>query len=270
MDTRSPYEEMALTEESLRARNRNLPPLTPTCLIPYFLRSVGEVSPPAPYEYQSRKFSDYGRSWAHHLDDVRRWTHDIEHDVDLPLCERDVLAGNRLMCLDYICDHVVCPDLCLRTSSDTVLFESECHALLNRRFLLIPYEEDGIFVNIVYDRRTHTVSTFDGVRRGRRQRHDNAVRALRSLIERSGLPRIPFVETQMQSRNMMSGDELYNGYIALEGARVFLRENEAVCANWTDWTSSMVYGLRTVGLVTETQARVIWILVLKEASTAWG
>ncbi|OTA94039.1 hypothetical protein M434DRAFT_11104 [Hypoxylon sp. CO27-5] len=273
MAAQTPYHIIALTESSLRARNKPLPPtLRSTCLIPFPLRIyvATPLEPPLSFNYESLKFGDYGRSWEHHVQDIQKWLDLIDRNLDLPLAEREVFAGNRLTCLDSLGDHVVCPDMCLKTSLETKLFQPECHALLYRRFLLIPYEEDRIFVNIVYDRQTHTVSTFDGVERGRGQRHDNAVEALRKLIQKSGLPEIPFVETQMQSRVMKSGDERYNGYVALEGARVFLRETRAVYANWTDWTSSDMYNVEQFEQITETQARVTWNKIIEDASLAWG
>ncbi|KAI0843341.1 hypothetical protein F5Y06DRAFT_302591 [Hypoxylon sp. FL0890] len=272
MATPTRYQEIARTEESQQARDQFVPPLTPYPFMPFILRNGTDeiVSPPQPFEGNDRNFSNYGRAWSSHLSDVQKWFKHVSDDCDLPLTERDILAGNRLICLDYLCDHVLCPDMCLRASTDTIFFDSECMALLNRRFLLIPYEEDGVFVNIVYDRRIDAVSTFDAVERGRQKRHENAVKALRSFIERCGLPCIPFVASQMQSRTMKPGDDRYHGYVVLEGARVFLRENQADRQGWTDWSSSMLNGMRRVQLITETQARVTWIEILREAVMTWG
>ncbi|KAI1408156.1 hypothetical protein F5Y13DRAFT_205011 [Hypoxylon sp. FL1857] len=272
----TPYEQIARTETSLEARSAFLPPLSPACFIPYILRHMGEgeellppLPPPQSFKCESHKFGGYGQDWLNHIREIHKWYQDINDNIDLPLRKCEVLAGNRLTCLDYLCDHVVCPNLCLRVDTDTLLFKSECLGLLSRRFLLIPYEEDSIFVNIVYDRNGDIISTFDGVARGRKQRHDNAVRVFRALIERCGLPRIPHVESRMQSRKMSPGDERYNGYLALEGARIFLREMFAAPEDWRDWTASGLYAMRNVELITETQARVTWIDILDDACRGW-
>ncbi|KAI1139555.1 hypothetical protein F5Y05DRAFT_424488 [Hypoxylon sp. FL0543] len=275
MATLSEYQQIALTEQSMRERDAILPPITPYPFIPpaVFLRSGrdGQVMRPQSFDCQNRRFSTYGRAWSGHIRDVQHWRKRIETGQDLPLTQRELLAGNRLICLDYLCDYVVCPDACLRSSSaGTTLFRDECLALLQRRFLLLPYEEAGVFVNVLYDRRADAVSTFDGVERGRATRHDNAVAALRALVERSRLPPIPLVEDRMQSRRMKGGEDRYHGYMALEGPRVFLRETCAAAEDWRDWTSSILYKTRRVQQITETQARVTWKKILDEVWEAWS
>lgn len=184
------------------------------------------------------------------------------------MTENQILTGNRMICFDSLHEHVFCADLVLTFGTEKILTPTEGEALTYRRFLLIPYEEGGVYVNVVYDRRVNAISTFDGIFKDRESRHANAVETVREFIHRSNLPRVPADPARVSSHGMEFVPKRYSGYVALEGARTFLRETRAVRMDWGDWVDSAIYSSIRIDL-DETHAQSMWATKLDEAERAW-
>ncbi|KAI0382650.1 hypothetical protein F5Y04DRAFT_279424 [Hypomontagnella monticulosa] len=266
--TRAFYQNVAFSPQSGYKRDLPLPHLTPACVIPRPSHRDEQMPPPFAFNNESKAFGGYGRKWQDHLSDMRNWHMKIDACKDLPMSENQILTGNRMICMDFLHEHVVCADVCLTSGSEQVLTPTECMALLHRRFLLVPYEEGGVYVNVVYDRRVHAISTFDGIFKDREMRHNNAVEAVRSFVHRSNLPAIPLDQHRIQSAGMEFVPKRYSGYVALEGARTFLRETRAVRLDWGDWVDSNIYTSMAIDL-DETHAQATWATKLDEAERAW-
>ncbi|KAI0010278.1 hypothetical protein F4779DRAFT_639410 [Xylariaceae sp. FL0662B] len=256
---RERYEQLSRTPESRQKGDEALP----SCATPFPAANDPGLQTPPPAFAKNGRFGGYGSTtWSDHLRDAELWL--VAAMEGLSMGRRDVLTGNRFVCLDELHNHVVCGRAVLAPGGRGCLADAECVALLHRRFLLVPYAEDGLWVNVVYDRRSGAVSTFDGVELGRQERHDRAVAALQSLMELSSLPSIPLTSHQSESRNMKPGSKQNSGYLALEGARVFLREVTGAGLDWEDWTTSPVYRSLGSDEVADMDARNAWVSMLLE------
>ncbi|KAK7949570.1 hypothetical protein PG996_000159 [Apiospora saccharicola] len=124
--------------------------------------------------------------------------------------------------------------------------------------VLVLYQDSTHIVNVIYDRRLERIYTFEGHDGGHDDRRSGAVEALRQLFMQSGLGRIPMQhgDRSWKSMSMERGLPRFSGYLALEGARVFLRETQANIGRWEDWTSSKEY--EGIGSPSEEDARLLW------------
>lgn len=163
--------------------------------------------------------------------------------------------------MDSLSDHVTCLHVVLGEADQ--IPDPQIQAIHRTRYVLVPYQDGNIVVNVIYDRRLERIHTFDGHDAGRDDRHSGAVEALRQLFRKSGLGRIPMQHGGRfwKSMAMERGLARYSGYLALEGARVFLREAQANLGRWEDWTCSKEYE-GTDG-PNEEDARRVWLTRLR-------
>ncbi|KAK8026462.1 hypothetical protein PG991_003518 [Apiospora marii] len=237
--------------ESWAARERTLPTL------PSFPSHNNNSGNPAGHAYStSDKFSGYGQSRQAHVQDLRDWLRDASNSKT-PLSARSVTAGNRIICMDLLSDHVTCLHVVLGEADQ--IPDPQVQAIRRTRYVLAPYQDGNIIVNVVYDRRLERIYTFDGVDAGREDRHAGAVGALRDLFAKSGLGRVPMQNggRSWKSMPMEPGLARFSRYLALEGARVFLRETQANLGRWEDWTCSKAY--EGVDGPNEEDARRVWL-----------
>ncbi|KAK7908746.1 hypothetical protein PG985_016049 [Apiospora marii] len=166
-----------------------------------------------------------------------------------------------LICMDRLSDDVTCLHVVLGDADQ--IPDPQVQAMRLTRYVLAPYQDGNIIVNVVYDRRLERIYTFDGVDAGREDRHAGAVGALRDLFVKSGLGRIPMQHGGRfwMSMSMERGLARFSGYLALEGARVFLRETQANLGGWEDWTCSKEY--EGIDGPNEEDARQVWLARLR-------
>ena len=197
---------------------------------------------PAGFQGEGKLFQKSGCSWLGHIVHTYNWERALVSNPEVHVDPTMMATGCRIICMD-LHDYVACPDVYLSNSRFS-LDLAERETVLKKQFLLVAYspDESGTqWVTMVYDKGTQAAFTFDGKRDGRFRRHEGAVKALEHLFEDSDLHFGMETAKSMAMSSRDPHDSWANGYLALEGARVFLREARGEEWVWRDWVDSVLY-----------------------------